>query len=164
MPLKTSTNELMLSSNASQSRRSPPTSPLSKKVKTEPQQSNKIPVAMSYAAYREKKDKERAHSQQDNSKQQSSEQLNKSNQLNKSLHQSSVRDISSQQLRDKVLNTDKINITTLKQQQINIDKQKQSDERHKIKAKNQDYLWESNSRSSNSSKVMPTSSSTHLKS
>ncbi len=164
MPLKTSTNELTLSSNASQSRRSPPTSPLSKKVKTEPQQSNKIPVAMSYAAYREKKDKERAHSQQDNSKQQSSEQLNKSNQLNKSLHQSSVRDISSQQLRDKVLNTDKINITTLKQQQINIDKQKQSDERHKIKAKNQDYLWESNSRSSNSSKAMPTSSSAHLKS
>ncbi len=160
MPSKTSTNESTLSSNTSQSRRSPPTSPLLKKVKTEPQQSNKIPVAMSYAAYREKKDKERAHSLQDNSKQQSSEQINKSNQLNKSLHQSSVRDISSQQLRDKVLNTDKI---SAKQQQINFDKQKQSEERHKIKAKNQDYLWESNSRSSNSSKAMPTSS-THLKS
>ncbi|CAG2176680.1 unnamed protein product, partial [Oppiella nova] len=119
--------------NSSVSRRSPPTSPLTKKLKTEQtchtssQPLSKPPVSMTYAAYRERKEK--ANTQPDCPKQQPILP-------NKSSTHKPNRDI--------VSNPQKERISP--KQQIITDRQRQSDERHRLKPKNSDYLFESSSR------------------
>ena len=132
------------------------TSPLMKKIKSEPSDksalpSNKAPVAMTYAAYRERKERTLHETTK-----QSEQSVAKSNQSVKGLPQLTTKESNPHQ-RDRP--NDKL---SAKQQQMIIDKQKQIDERHKLKAKNPENLWDSSSRQTIPSK--PISSSTHQKS
>ena len=143
MPSKTS-SQLPETSGAT-------SSPPIKKIKNEPstQHSNRPPVAMSYAAYRERKER----TQQETVKQ-SEQQALKSNQSVKPLLQTASRDISAHQ-KDKPMVSDKSNT---KQQQINLDKQKQMEERHKFKTKNTDYFANNNNNTNNNTNRQTTPS------
>ncbi|XP_054161734.1 cyclin-T2-like isoform X2 [Oppia nitens] len=136
--------------NPTISRRSPSSSPLSKKIKSEPtthqpnQQSTKISTPISVSTYRERK--ERTTPQPDIHKQPSTSLPNRS-----SSHQTS-RDI---------LNLPKDKMPT-KAQTISDKQQKSIDDRNKFRPKNSDYLFDNN-RSANPSKSISNVSLTHPK-
>ncbi|CAG2105198.1 unnamed protein product [Medioppia subpectinata] len=138
--------EKMSTPNPTTSRRSPPTSPHTRKVKVEPtshqpnQPLSRPPVSMSYAAYRERK----ANTQHDCPKPPPI-QPNKS-----SIHPTN---------RDNPSNPQKERISP---KQLLTDKQRQSEERHKLKPKTSEYLFESSNRSSIAPK--PTALSSNPKS